>query len=269
VQTPSVPELLAWRERYERSLKGPRGWWATTGIHWLDDGAHLVGSDPASAVLLARGTPRHVGTIERAGTEITFTPATSGALKLDGERVPDAVTFTATQGGHAFTLPPATFVVLRRQGRVAVRTYDATQPARRAEGGVAWFAHDPALVVEARFEPSAEPRTLPIVSVTGDVDEVEVSGHLTFTLHGRAQRITPFTKPDGFHLVFRDQTSGSTTYGAGRFLMTGPAVDGRVTLDFNRAYHPPCAHTPYATCPLPPLENALTVAIEAGERTPE
>jgi uncharacterized protein len=66
--------------------------------------------------------------------------------------------------------------------------------------------------------------------------------------------------------VFRDLTAGKETYGAGRFLDTAPPQDGKVVLDFNKAYNPPCAFTPYATCPLPPAENKLAVRIEAGEK---
>lgn len=267
MQTSSVPEHVTWRERYERALAEPRGWWATTGIHWLDDGTHLVGSDPTSTVLLPAGAPRHVGTLERVGFDVTFTPATTAELAFAGGRVVEPVTFTVTKAGHPFTLSRSTFVVLRRQDRVGVRTYDAAAPARRDGPPVAWFAYDPALVVTARFVPGSL-RTLPITYALGGSDDVLVPGHLEFELAGAPRRLTPFATDEGFHLVFRDATSGVSTYGAGRFLMTGPVVEGRVELDFNRAFHPPCAHSPHATCPIPPRENHLDIAIEAGERHP-
>jgi uncharacterized protein len=266
--TPSVPEHVAWREGYERALSGPRGWWATTGVHWLGDGVHLVGSDPASTVLLAAGTPRHVGTIERDGFDVTVTPATAAGRRHGGASVAEPLTFTVSKEGHAFTLGPATFVVLRRQDRVGVRTYDATAPARRTGPDVAWFGYDPTLVVEARFVRATERRSVPIVYAMGEADDVDVPGHLEFEIAGSACRLTPFASSTGLHLVFRDLTSSATTYGAGRFLMTEPPVDGRVVLDFNRAFHPPCAHSAHASCPIAPIENHLRVAIEAGERTP-
>ncbi|MBK5254620.1 MAG: DUF1684 domain-containing protein, partial [Vicinamibacteria bacterium] len=97
-------------------------------------------------------------------------------------------------------------------------------------------------------------------------------GVIHFKLNGKALQLTPvFETPDQSELfyIFKDETSGKTTYGAGRFVYSElPDKDGGVILDFNRAYSPPCAFTDYATCPLPPPANRLRASIEAGERDP-
>jgi uncharacterized protein (DUF1684 family) len=67
-------------------------------------------------------------------------------------------------------------------------------------------------------------------------------------------------------LPFKDKTSGQETFGAGRYFKTDIPQNNTITLDFNRAYHPPCFFTPYATCTLPPRQNRLPIAIEVGER---
>jgi uncharacterized protein len=261
-------DTMAWRVAYERSLSEPRGWWATTALVWLDEGTHEVGSAPGAAVHLTGGGPARLATLSRTGDDVTVVPEPGVELGYDGAPMLAPLTVEASSSGHAFVSGPHTMVILRRQERVGVRLFDARRAGRLETHRVVWFPWRASLVVEADFVPSAVPKVLPVVHVTGDVADVAVPGHLEFSLQGRACRLTPFTSATGLHIVFRDATSGASTYGAGRFLSAAAPVAGRVTLDFNRAYHPPCAHTPYATCPLPPLENRLELAVEGGERSP-
>jgi uncharacterized protein len=102
----------------------------------------------------------------------------------------------------------------------------------------------------------------------------EVPGIAEFILDGKTYRLEPILEKPGdkqLFFIFRDLTSKTETYGAGRFLYTplpdqGLAQPGDVELDFNRAENPPCAYTPYATCPLPLPQNRLQVAIPAGQQ---
>jgi uncharacterized protein len=259
-------DTLAWRGEYERSLSAPTGWWAASALDWLGEGDHEVASVPDAAVPVPDEAPRRLARLRREGYRVTLTPEPSVALLHDGRPLAEPLTVEATVGGSAFVSDPFTMVILRRGDRVGVRLFDARRPHTLATHRVGWFPYDAALRVEARFVAAPTPRTLPIVHVTGDVADVAVPGHLEFTLMGRSCRLTPFASPRGLHIVFRDATSGVSTYGAGRFLAAEEPVGGQVTLDFNRAYHPPCAHTPFATCPIPPLENRLMMAVEGGER---
>ena len=142
-------------------------------------------------------------------------------------------------------------------------------PARAAFKGLRYFPIDPRYRVVARFVPHAAPVMLDIPTVLGTVESMPSPGYASFELPGAAQplRLDAVLEPGETELffIFRDATAGKTTYGAGRFLYAAPPVDGTVVLDFNRAYSPPCAFTPHATCPLPPPNNRLPVAIEAGE----
>jgi uncharacterized protein (DUF1684 family) len=155
-------------------------------------------------------------------------------------------------------------------GRVVHETLTLKDPGsqyRREFHGIDYFPADEQYRVTARFVP--EPRTIPILNVLGQTENSECPGYAVFRLHGRELRLPPiFEEPGAKELfyIFRDQTTGKETYPAGRFLYSDLPKDGQVTLDFNKAYNPPCAFTPYATCPLPPKENYLAVRIEAGEK---
>ncbi|HUM02738.1 MAG TPA: DUF1684 domain-containing protein, partial [Thermoanaerobaculia bacterium] len=102
----------------------------------------------------------------------------------------------------------------------------------------------------------------------GSVDSEKCPGALVFEIDGKTYRLDPVLEKGETELfvIFGDRTNGKETYGAGRFLYVPPPVDGRTVLDFNKSYNPPCAFTPYATCPLPPPENKLTIPIPAGEK---
>lgn len=95
---------------------------------------------------------------------------------------------------------------------------------------------------------------------------MESPGYVTFTHGGKEYRLEPVLEGKQLFFVFRDGTSNKSTYGAARFLYAAPVKDGTVILDFNKAINPPCAFTPFATCPLPPPQNRLALAITAGEK---
>jgi uncharacterized protein (DUF1684 family) len=144
---------------------------------------------------------------------------------------------------------------------------DPNSKLRKEFTGLKWFPVDESYRVSARFESYSEPRKVESLNVFGDVIEFMSPGELVFEINGQEHRLQPTSmRNDAFHLIIRDKTSGKETYGAARFLSTEPMKNGRVELDFNKAYNPPCAYNPYTTCPLPPKGNSLPVRIEAGEK---
>jgi uncharacterized protein (DUF1684 family) len=134
--------------------------------------------------------------------------------------------------------------------------------------GLRWFPVQEDYRVEGRFVPYTSAKTIAVPNILGQVEEMPSPGYVAFTIGGREVRLDPVLEEPGaseLFFIFRDQTTGKETYPAGRFLYAAMPKDGRVTLDFNKAYSPPCAFTPFATCPLPPKQNRLPVRIEAGE----
>jgi uncharacterized protein (DUF1684 family) len=148
---------------------------------------------------------------------------------------------------------------------MGVRVKDRQHPARAAFGGRHWFAPDETYCLQAAFVPYDPPRRVPVTNILGDVDDAPSPGYALFTLAGQAYRLDALPDPNGLAFYFCDTTNPTTTYPAGRYLKSAPPQAGMVTLDFNRAYNPPCAFTAFATCTLPPPQNRLLVAIEAGE----
>jgi len=155
---------------------------------------------------------------------------------------------------------------IKRHRRYGIRIKDLASPEIKKFAGLSYFAVGLGYRITGAFEPSPG-KKVTIPDVTGDVNEVEVPGVVRFQLHGREFTLAPLPSDNGrLFFILEDQTKGKETYPAGRYLYADPPVDGKVVLDFNRAYNPPCAFTAYATCPLPPKENKLPVRIEAGEK---
>ncbi len=263
----------AWREQRQTDLTQPEGWTSLIGLHWLDPGAHYLGSDADNGIRLAMG-PAHLGMIEVASGGLRFTPERGAALTLDGQPLQGGVVLRADDAAAgasklAFDDGKGVASVIRRGGRYALRVKHAEAPSRTGFKGIAYWPAAADWRVTARFMPHPPGRTLAIANIIGTTDEVPNPGAVEFERDGKMYRIEALDEGDGgLFLVFADRTSGHGSYGAGRFLdASRPDAQGRVVLDFNRAYNPPCAFTPFATCPLPPAENRLDLVIDAGEKS--
>ncbi len=276
-------EVAAWKQaRFER-LQRPDGWLTLAGLAWLKEGDNSVGSDPKSAVVLPAGkAPAHLGTLRVVGA-----PGATGASGAAAA----TVTFLAEKGvgvtsqGKPITtlalvddsqvdptpieVGTLTFFAIRRGDRLGVRVRDREAATLTSFRGLDYFPLDRKWLITGKFEPAAEVKEIPIPNALGFDEPIKSPGHVVFTVDGREHRLLALddTGDGRLFLVFGDQTNGHETYGGGRFLYTDPPQDGRVVLDFNRAYNPPCVFTPYATCPLPPRENRLPLRVEVGEKS--
>ena len=252
-------------------LTAPDGWLTLIGLHFLPDGESTVGSDKANRVVLAAG-PSRLGRVAISNDRrITFTAESGVDAQVAGRRV-RAVEMTLGQGTERPTTVTAgtvSFFGVERGGRLALRVKDSAAPLRTGFPGIEYHRHNPALRIEARWVEFTPPRMIPVTSVLGHVSPEPVPGKAVFEYAGRTYELIPFDegKENPLFFVFADATTGLSTYGGGRFLYTEWPVNGRVMLDFNLAENPPCAFTPHSTCPLPPRENKLPFAIEAGEKT--
>jgi uncharacterized protein (DUF1684 family) len=267
------PDWLAWQAKRHQSIAGTNGWLTLAGLHWLNEGDNLVGSDPAHDIVLPAGkSPATVGVLTRSGRTVRFRAQPDAGATIGGAPVTElAMVSDANETPTRVQVGGLTFWVLDRGDRMGVRVRDPDSAARREFGGLNCFPYDPGWRLSARFEAYAEPTTLRVPDVTGGFQELRGVGEVIFDYRGRTFRLQAVEEPgeEDLFVIFRDRTAGDATYGAGRYLYVARPTSGDgVVVDFNRAYTPPCGFTPYATCPLPPRSNWLPFAIRAGERTP-
>jgi len=260
VAADSVPrayarEIVDFRAHREAEINSDEGWITLVGLYWLKPGENRVGSDPASEVPLPAMAPKRVGVIEMARGAARFRPAPGIKLK-DGALRPDE---------DVLKIGRITFFLVEREGKLGVRVKDNDSEARKGFTGLRWYPVDPGWKIEAHFTPWSEKHTITFDTVAGVKEQMESPGYVTFRKNGRDFHLDPVWDEDKLFFVFRDQTSGKSTYGGARFLYADPAKNGVISLDFNKAVNPPCVFTPYATCPLPPPRNRLTIEITAGE----
>jgi uncharacterized protein (DUF1684 family) len=264
--TPEYLESLSrWRRRKEQDLLRRDSWVALAGLHWLREGRQTAGSGESADLRLPASAPARIGEFELNDGRVVFhkddsvwiedLPA-AGALQPDTS---DSPTY--------LRLGDTTLVVIERGGRFGLRVWDNARLAAPSFRGRAWYEAEAAFVIDAGFDSAGAGATIPVPSVTGDVTETPLLGTARFYLGGQPSKLVAIATDDGLPwFLFADPSNEATTYPGGRFLVADTPHAGAVTLDFNRAYNPPCAFTPYATCPLPPEGNRLAHPIEAGER---
>ncbi|MFL6592661.1 MAG: DUF1684 domain-containing protein [Luteimonas sp.] len=265
-------EEQAWRDKRRSDLLQPEGWTSLVGLHWLDPGAHYIGSSAGNGIELAMG-PAHLGMIDIGASQVRFVPDKAAQLTLDGQPLAAATSLRtdADPAGPSvigFDDGKGHATVIERNDRFALRVKHADAPSRLHFTGLDYWPPDPSWKIQARFVAHPPGRTIEVANIIGGLDAMANPGLVEFERDGKTWRIEALDEGEGvLFLVFADRTNGHGSYGAGRFLDAPmPDAQGRVALDFNQARNPPCAFTAFATCPLPPPENRLDLAITAGEK---
>ena len=270
-------ELDAWRAQREHELSAPDGWLTLVGLEWLKPGVNSFGAADDNQIKIRAQAPPHIGLLTVSGTTVQLLAPSGGfpaGLQMDGKPPREGVLSADDAQPSTLTWHGLTLVVLPRGGRYALRVKDADSPTRTEFRGLHWYAPDPTYRVTARWIPYKPPQIEKIATIIGTTLNMTAPGAAEFLLKGKIYLLEPVIEggeKDKLFFILRDTTSQTTTYQAARFLHTGLPSNGltqpgTLTLDFNELYNPPCAYTPYATCPLPPEKNRLAVAIEAGEQ---
>jgi hypothetical protein len=265
-----VAEIETWRQQREERLRADGGWLTVEGLFWLEAGESRFGSENTNPMVLPASAPAHAGTFTFHEGETRFRLEPGVSATLGGQLVSEGV--LRPDSDDVLVLGPVTLQVIERGGQYAIRMKDMQSARRRDFKGLRWYPVKESHRVVARFLPYTPHRTLEIPNVTGQLNRLPCPGAAEFTLDGKTLRLEPVLEEPGateLFFIFRDETAPGETYGAGRFLYAEMPREGRLVLDFNKAYSPPCAFTPYATCPLPPRQNRLSVRIEAGELDPK
>ncbi len=266
-----VTEVEAWRKKMSDDLRAPDGWLSLAGLFELSEGEQTIGSDEACDVVLPASAPPKLGVLRFAHnqTHLSITSGTPSApVWVDGAPAREALLQDDGDGAATPTkvaVGTATFFVHSYDGRYAIRVKDSANPEIAAFTGRVWFEVNPAYRVRGTFVPQTQ--TVKIATMVNTTSDYQSPGLVNFELHGQAlQLLVTGRKGNKLSVLMRDATSGKETYSAVRFLTVEIDDEGNADVDFNRAYSPPCAFTPYATCPLPPRQNILPIRIVAGER---
>lgn len=252
-------EIDAWQKTRDARLRAEDGWLTLVGLTWLTDGKNTL------------TTPFH-GTFTLQNGKVTLQPNAKSKFAIDDKPVTKPVELKADtdpDGPTAVISGSMRFNIIKRSDRYGVRIKDTQSAARTDFKGMEYFPIDPKWRVEARLEPHNPEKKIPITNIVGQTTDEVSPGALVFMIDGRTYRLDPILEQGSkdYFVIFKDETSHDMTYPAGRYLYASPAgPDGKVILDFNKAYNPPCVFTPFATCPLPPLQNRLPLRIEAGEK---
>jgi len=265
-----IQTITQWREEMQTNLLRENGWLDLVGLHWLEKPLQSFGCHASNDIALPEGSgPENIGTIIQEG-ELFFADLLPDAgAKVDGEPATGKIHLEADVTGEPSTLEAGnlTLMLIQRGDRHAIRVWDSSSPARKSFTGREWYPIQEDYRVTASLTRYPEPKTFYIPDITGTPSETEFTGQAAFNLHGEEVVADMIELSSGaLYLIFRDASSGKTTYPAARYLVTEMPEENSVVIDFNKAYNPPCAFTDYATCPLPAPQNILSVLIEAGEK---
>lgn len=256
-----------WKSELADDLK--KNWLTLVGLFWLKEGTNRVGGDHRDEVPLPEGkVPAQVGTIEFHSGKAVFTSVKGAKVTSDAKPVTSIELKPDVTGKPTvLQIGDIRMHMIQRKERYGMRVKDPHSSQLAEFKGSQYFPLNQSYVVQATYVPYDKPKKVEIPTQIGQTAEMDSPGYVEFTLNGKKQHLQALDEgtKELFFLV-KDQTSGKGTYPAGRFLYSPLPKDGKVEIDFNRAYNPPCAWTPYATCPLPPKENYMTTKVEAGEK---
>lgn len=262
-------QVHVWRANRDASLRREHGWLSLVGLEWLQQGTNSLGSEAGISAHIPGG-PAHMGVIELNGDELVFIPEPDSGVLVDGqERARVSLQADTSDSPSVISFGTITVQVIYRES-YGLRIADSQAPARLDFQGIDNYAVHSDWLIDGRFVAAEAGKTIEIGNVLGQLLEMPVYGYLEFDANGRTHRLAGIGEEDSESLwfIFADRTSGRETYGAGRFLYSeGMPENGRLLVDFNKAYNPPCAFNEYSTCPLPPLENRLDLPVTAGEKT--
>ncbi len=265
------PDYAKERAEMAEGLTAPFDWLSLVALEWLRPGVTTVGSAPGNTVILANA-PAHLLSIKQEGGKVVLVAA-NPALRLGRRSVqPGATLSDGEAAADALSAGTLRLWAIQRGDRRYLRIKDSNAPARLHFHGLRWYAPDPSFRITARWIPYTTPHSFTTHNQIGQSYSTSVPGYVEFTRNGTAHTLLPLNTSGGqLWFVFRDETYRSETYGGGRFLYAGLPSNGlsnpgTVILDFNEAYNPPCAYSPYATCPMAAPENRLPFAIPAGEK---
>jgi len=277
-------EIEQWHQERWKELNNESGWLTLIGLFWLHEGRNEIEPGSRNEIIVPDITAiRSVKTMppveEKAPSDLGAFIVTNGVVRfetpltgffVDGQRVSSRQLETdADDKPTIITHDSLTFQIIRRGDKLGLRVKDSQNPDRLNFKGTEFYPTDLKWRLDAQFEPYNPPKPMPITNVLGMESSESSPGVVKFEVNGKQYRLDAISEKDEprLFMIISDTTSGKDSYPAGRYLYVDPPdASGHLVIDFNKAYSPPCAFTKFATCPLPPRQNRLPFAVEAGEK---
>lgn len=262
-----VNGVMKWRQEVDANLRRENSWLALAGLFWLRKGENIIGSDSRCDILLPPRAPKRLGTFEFDGNNVTLNVETDLPVEVNGMATKSALLDADQEDVPSFiTFNEMRMVVVRRSKGVGIRLWDNTREQRRTFPTREWYPIKEELRVPATYIRYETPKIVKMPDILGAILDERMEGYVAFELNGQKYELIVSELPDHrLYIQFMDGTNGASTYPSGRYHYADAHENGKVFIDFNKAYNPPCAFTDYATCTFPPQENHLKIRIEAGE----
>jgi uncharacterized protein len=260
-----------WREHRVESLKRPDGWFSYAGSGIVNLGTSTIGSAADNSIVLPKG-PAHLGTLvlNKAGVA-KFRVSGKAEASIDGKPIKGKVTLRDNADGGTPTridIGNTWFYLVRMDSVIGWRFRDPESSRLKSFSGIDTFAIDPSWRIEADWQAFEPAREIELITIANTLQKAPVPGKAVFSRDGHSFELQPVLEDDGrLFFIFTDRTSGKETYAAARFLYADPPKEGKVILDFNKAFNPPCSLSPFVVCPTAPAENRLALPVTAGEKT--
>lgn len=267
-QTAYKSEIVKWRTNHETELKSENSWFSLAGLFWLKEGVNTIGRGEKFDIQLTenfKGEKFGEILFQNSAATLKFEKSVE-AINSDKQISEIILVSDENQKQTIIQTGSQSFYLIKRENRFGIRLKDKNSPSRLNFKGLNWFPIDSKYKVVATFEPFSTPKEILIPNTVGSGYRMKSEGILKFKLLGKSYSLQPGEENGKFFIIFRDLTSKSETYSVGRFLYAEKSKDNKIILDFNKAENPPCAYTTFATCPIPPQQNRLKLAIKAGEK---
>jgi len=261
-------EISQWREARMERLKSKTGWLNLAGLFWLEEGENSFGSDSSNSIVFPKSAAPFYGSIFKTGDSILLKPSTNPEITVNGQKAGETHLLSDDSGNPTLMESGSiAWYIIKREDRYAIRLRDYNHPRIAALDSIPCYETSEKWRVVAEFIPFDTLRQVETTTATGRVDISNCPGELVFRIGFKKYTLLPFLEGDELFIIVADKTNGVETYGNGRFMYAAlPDSLNKVILDFNKAYNPPCALSPFANCPMPPRENILDLRIEAGEK---
>ena len=262
-------EIQNWDKSRAAYLLSEEGWLNLEGLFWLKEGKNSFGSSKKNEIVFPPAIRQEfAGYFERSGDTVKLIPTGGSEIMVNGIKSGEAIVFhTDLSAAPLMSCGSLRWTIIKREDKIGIRLRDLNSSNLKSFKGIGRFPVDAEWKREAVLVRGNPFQTVLITNVLGQTTEQRSPGKLIFTLQGKEYSLDALEEGNQLFIIFGDETSGETTYPSGRYLYAPkPGPDGKTVLDFNKAYNPPCAFTPHATCPIPPQQNILSIAVTAGEK---